>query len=46
MRLKVFGEPRVSEVLKEIKQPHNRMVMDPKYANETTMSKKKQCSNV
>ena len=39
--LKVFGEPRVASVLKELKQLHNRMVMDPKNADEMTTSKKK-----
>ena len=28
--LKVFGEPGVAAVLKELKKLHNRMVMDPK----------------
>ena len=39
--LKVFGEPRVSAVLKELKQLHDRMVMDPKNADKMTTSKKK-----
>ena len=34
--LKVFGEPRVAAVLKGIKQLHNRMLMDPKNADEMT----------
>ena len=29
-RLKVFGEPGVAAFLKELKQLHERMVMDPK----------------
>ena len=28
--LKVFSEPRVTAILKELKQLHNRMLMDPK----------------
>ena len=36
--LKVFGDPGVSSVPKELKQLHNTMVMDPKNANEMTTS--------
>ena len=39
--IKVFGELGVAAVLKELKQLHNRMVMDPKSSNEMTMSLKK-----
>ena len=39
--LKVFGEPRVAAVLKEIKQLHCRMAIDPKNFDEMTTSKKK-----
>ena len=39
--LKVFGEPRVAAVLKDLKQLHDRMVMDPKNADKMTTSKKK-----
>ena len=28
--LKVFNEPRVTAILKELKQLHNRMLMEPK----------------
>ena len=44
--LKVFGELWVAAVLKELKQLYDRMVMDPKNANETTTSKKRQRSNI
>ena len=44
--IKVFGEPGVSAVLNELKQLHNRMVMDPKNADEMTTSKKRQRSNI
>ena len=40
-RLKVFGEPGVAAVLKEMKQLHNRMVMDPENADEMTTCQKK-----
>ena len=40
--LKVFGEPGVSTVLKEIKQLHGRMTMDPKNTDEMTTSKTKE----
>ena len=40
-RIKVFGDPGVSAVPKELKQLHDKMVMDPKNANEMTTSKKK-----
>ena len=36
--LKVFGEPGVAAVLKELKQLHDRMVMDPKNSDEMTTS--------
>ena len=36
--IKVFGDPGVAAVLKELKQLHNRMVMNPKNANKMTMS--------
>ena len=39
--LKVFGEPGVSTVLKELKQLHYRMVMDPENTDKMTTSKKK-----
>ena len=39
--LKVFGELGVTAFLKELKQLHDNMVMDPKYTNEVTTSKKK-----
>ena len=39
--LKVFGEPGVASVLKEIKQLHNRMAMEPKNDDEMITSKKK-----
>ena len=44
--LKVFGDPRFAAVLKELKQPHDRMVMDPKNSDEITTSKKRQHSNI
>ena len=44
--LKVFGDPGVAAFLKELKQLHDRMVMDPKNANEMTMSKRRQRSNI
>ena len=40
-RLKVFGEIGVAAVLKEIKQLHDRMVMDLKNADEMTTYQKK-----
>ena len=39
--LKVFCDPGVAAVLKEQKQLHDRMVMEPKNADKTTTSKKK-----
>ena len=36
--LKVFGEPGVTAVLKELKQLHCRMVMEPKNADKMTTS--------
>ena len=44
--LKVFGETRVAAVLKELKQLHERMVMEQKNANKMTTSKKRQHSNI
>ena len=44
--LKVFGEPGVAAVLNDLKQMHNRMVMDPKNANKMTTSKRRQSSNI
>ena len=38
--IEFFGEPGVSAVPKELKQLHDRMVMDPKNADEMTTSKK------
>ena len=39
--IKVFGEFGVAAVLKELKQLHKRMVIDPKNADKTTTSKKR-----
>ena len=39
--LKVFGEPGVAAILKELKQLHGRMVLDPKNAGGMITSKKK-----
>ena len=36
--LKVFGEPLVASVLEDLKQLHDRMVMEPKDADEMTTS--------
>ena len=44
--IKVFGETGVAAVLKELKQLHDRMVMDPKNANKMTTSQKRQHSNI
>ena len=44
--LKVFGEPGVATVLKEINQLHDIMVMDPKNADKMSTSKKRQRSNI
>ena len=44
--LKIFGDPGVAFVLKELKQLHDRMVMDPKNADKMTTSKKRQRSNI
>ena len=35
---KVFGEPLVASVLEDLKQLHDRMVMEPKDADEMTTS--------
>ena len=39
--LEVFGDTGVSAILKELKQLHDRMVMDPQNADEIKRSKKK-----
>ena len=39
--LKVFDVPVVAAILKEIKQLHDRMVMEPKNTDKTTTSQKK-----
>ena len=39
--LTVFGEPGVAAFLKELKQMHNRMVMDKKNADKITTGQKK-----
>ena len=44
--LKLFGDTGVSTVLKELKQLHSRMVMDPKNTDKMTTSKKRQRSNI
>ena len=36
--LKFFGEPRVADVLKELKQMHDIMIMDPKNSDEMITS--------
>ena len=36
--LTLFGEPRVAAVLKELKQLHDRMVMEPKNFDKMTTS--------
>ena len=44
--LKLFGEPGVAAVLKELKQLHERMVMEPKNSDKMTTSKKKEEPNI
>ena len=44
--LKLSGDPVVAAVLKELKQLHEIMVMDPKHSDEITTSKKRQRSNI
>ena len=44
--VKVFGEPGVATLLKELKQLHGRMVMEPKNSDETKTSKKRQRSSI
>ena len=44
--LKVLGDPGVDSVLKELKQLHNRMVMDPKNSDKITTGKKRQRSSI
>ena len=39
--LKAFGEPGVVSVLKELKQLHDRVFMDPKNSDEMTKCQKK-----
>ena len=39
--LKVFGDPRVTAVLKYLKQLYDRMVMDPKNSDEMTKCREK-----
>ena len=39
--LKVFGEPGLAAFLKELKKLHNRMVTDPKNADDMTKCQKK-----
>ena len=41
--IKVFGEPGVAAVLKDLKQLHDRMVMDPKNADKM-ITRLKNCS--
>ena len=43
---KVFGDPGVDAVIKELNHLHDRMVMDPKNADKMTTSKKRQRSNI
>ena len=44
--LKLFGDPGVPAVLKDLKQLHKRMVMDPRNSDKMTTSKKMQRSNI
>ena len=44
--LNTFGEPGVSAVRKELKQLHDRMVINPKNADKMTTNKKRRYSKM